>query len=105
MPLAELCGGVAGVLQAGGDGGFLVEAVERGAVVVEIEAALEASGHDAAARGNALRSGAVAVGGDHAAAGEGIEMGGFDVVDDAMDAEVGVAVVVRVDEDDVGLCR
>jgi hypothetical protein len=49
VPLAELRRGVTRVLQSRGDGGLLVEAVERGAVVVEIEAALEPPRHHAAA--------------------------------------------------------
>jgi hypothetical protein len=40
-----------------------------------------------------------------AAAGEGIEMGCFDIVYHTMDTEIGVAMVVSVDEDDVGPCR
>jgi hypothetical protein len=49
VPLAELRRGVARVLQPRGDGGLFVEAVERGAVVIEIETALEATRHHAAA--------------------------------------------------------
>lgn len=49
MPFAELRRGVTRVLQARGDGGLLVEAVERGAVVIEIKAALKAPGHQSSA--------------------------------------------------------
>ena len=102
VPLPELCCGVARVLQTRGDGGLLVEAVERGAVVIEIKAALEASCHHAAARGHALRRGAVAMRRHHAAVGQRIKVRRFDVLHHAVNAEIGVAVIVGVEEDDVG---
>ncbi len=103
VPLAELRGGIAGILQARGDGGFLVEACEVLAVVVHVEAALELADHQSGSRGHALRRGAVTVLGQHAAASERIHMRRLDVRDGTLDAEVRVAVVVRVKDDDVRL--
>ena len=103
MPFAELRRGVTRVLQSHGDGGLLVEAVERGAVVIEIEATLKAPGHHAATRGHALRRRAVTMRRHHAAAGQCVEMRRFDVIHCAVDAEVRMAVIVSVNEDDVGL--
>jgi hypothetical protein len=81
----------------------LLKPSSAGAVVIEIEAALEAPGHHAATRGHALRRRAVAMRRHHAAAGQCVEIRRLDVLHHAVDAEIGVSVVVGVDEDDVGL--
>ena len=103
VPFAKLRGDVTGLLQAGGDGGFLVEAIESATVGLDTKAALKFADHQACARRHALRRGAVAVLRQHAAAGERIDIGGLDVLHHALDAEVGMAVIVGVDDNDVRL--
>ena len=103
VPFAELSGGIAGFLQAGGNGGFLVKAREVLAIVIHVEAALKLADHQTGTRGHALRSGAIAMLGQHAALGERIDVRSLDVGDDTLNSEIGVTVVVGVDDDDVGL--
>lgn len=74
MPFAELGGGVAGALEAGGEGRLAVKALERAPVGLDAEAALEFPDHEACARRHALRGGAVAVFREHAAAREGVDV-------------------------------
>jgi hypothetical protein len=105
VPFAKLGRDVAGLLQAGGKGGFAVEALERVAVAVDPEAALELADHQAGARRHTLRRGAVAVPDQYAAAGEGIDMRGLDVGEDSLNPKVGMAVVVGVEDDEVGFGR
>ena len=102
VPFSELGGGVTRLAQAFGEGGLLVEAVESRAVVVEIEAPLETTGEQSASRRHALRGGAVAVLRDDAAPGERVEMGRLEIGLETVNPEVGVTVVVGVDEDHVG---
>lgn len=105
VPFAELRRDVARVLQPRGEGGLLVESIERGAVVIEIESPLKAPRHEPATRWHTLRCGAVTMLRDHAAARQRIEMRRAHILLNATDAEIGEAVVVGVEDDDVGTRR
>lgn len=105
VPFAELRGDVARVLQSRGEGGLLVEAIERGVVVVEVKAPLKTPRHEPATRWHALRRGAVTMLCDHAAASQRIEMWRTHILLDATNAEVRETVVVGVEDDDVGTRR
>ena len=103
MPFAKLRSDIAGLLKAGGDGGFLVEAIESATVGLDTKAALKLADHQACARRHALRGSAVTLLRQRAAAGERIDVRCLDVCDGTLNANIGVAVVVGVDDDDVGL--
>ena len=74
-------------------------------IVLNAETLLIAAGEDAGPRGDALGRGDIAAGEADAVAGHRVEVRRADVLVRTLDAEVGPAVVVRVDQDDVRLIR
>jgi hypothetical protein len=101
VPFAELRRHIACVLQPRGDRGLLVEAIKRGAVVIEIKSPLKAPRHESATRRHALRRGAVAMLRDHTTACQFIEMRRTHISLDTTDAKISKAMVIRVEEDEV----
>ena len=103
MPLADLAGGVAHFFETFGDGEFLVESDEVCTIGFHTKAVLVFPGEQSGSRGDALGSGGIAIGGTDAGGGKSIEVGRFQVIINPRRSDVGPAVVVGVDEDDIGL--
>jgi len=62
---------------------------------------LVASGEESGTRRGALRCGDITVGEEHALAGQTVEMLGFYVLPQVMKTEVGIALIVGKDDDDI----
>ena len=70
-------------------------------ILLVAEALLVAAGHERGARGAAERMGDVAAGAKHAAAGEPVEVRRRDVLA-AIEAHVGVAMIIGNDQEEIG---
>lgn len=108
VKLAKLRGDVTDLLQPRSDCRFLVESIERRTVVLESKASLKSTGEQSAARGYTLWRGAITVLRQHPATSERVNMRRLHVLLHTLDSEIGVAMVIGKDEDDVGprqVCR
>jgi hypothetical protein len=72
-------------------------------IVFQAEALLVPPGEHASTGWHTLRGTDIASSAAHSVPGEGIQMGGADVFVDALDSQIGPAVIVRVNDEHIGL--
>ena len=103
MPFAHLAGDVASGFEAFCEGHF-GDGQGALAIVIHAEALLITTGDDTRSRWHTLWCTHIAMGKANPVADECVEIGGLDVFIYALGTEIGEAVVIAVNQDDVGLC-
>ena len=105
VPFPDLPGDVSDFPETLSDGLLRIKSFQRTAVRFEAEAALIPTGQKSPTGWDALRRGNIAVRAAHPVGSELIEMGRFQIIIDTSRSDIRPTMVVRENENDVGLFR